>query len=109
MAQNAELFRCETCAWGRHCDQSNPAPIAKWVIRGVIESRTCLLPMITPASRFLLRLYGHYKSRILPGAGGLLDQAHHYVEAMEILAEHDARLQAELAEKQRREGLRVGR
>jgi len=73
------------------------------MIRGVIESRTCLLPMITPASRLLLRLYGHYKSRILPHAGGLLDQPHHYIEAMEILAEHDARIQTEQAEKLRRE------
>jgi hypothetical protein len=23
VARNAELFRCETCTWGRHCDESN--------------------------------------------------------------------------------------
>jgi len=59
--------------------------------------------MITPASRMLLRLYGHYKARILPHAGGLLEQPHYYIEAMEILEERDARLQAEAAERARRE------
>jgi hypothetical protein len=102
VAMNAELFRCETCTWGRHCDERNPAPFAKWVVRGVIESRTCLLPMITPASRVLLRFYGHYKQRLLPRAGGLLDQPHHYLEAMEILAAHEAQSQMERAERARK-------
>lgn len=101
---NADLFQCDTCSWGRHCDDANPAPIAKWAIGGVIESRTCLLPMITPASRFLVRLYRHYKERILPFAGGLLDQPHLYAEAMEILAAREATLRAEYAERQRRRG-----
>ncbi len=103
MSYQAEAFRCKTCVWGRHCDESNPAPFAKWVIRGVIESRTCLLPMITEQTRFLLRQYAHYKSRVLPYAGGMLEQPNYYAEAMEIIAVHDAQLQAELAEKQRRE------
>ena len=69
----------------------------------MIESRTCLLPMITPASRLMLRLYGHYRARLLPHAGGLLDQPNYYIEAMEILAERDAKVQAEMAERARRE------
>jgi hypothetical protein len=73
------------------------------VIRGVIESRTCLLPMITQQSRYLLRMYTHYKNRLLPHAGGLLDQPHYYIDAMEILADLDAKAQAEQAEKLRRE------
>ena len=58
--------------------------------------------MITPASRLMLRLYGHYKARLLPHAGGLLDQPNHYIEAMEILAGHEARMRAEIAERQQR-------
>jgi len=68
----------------------------------VIESRTCLLPMITPQSRFLVRMYRHYKERILPFGGGLLDQPHLYAEAMEILAARESVLRAEYAERERR-------
>jgi len=59
--------------------------------------------MITPASRLMLRLYGHYKARLLPHAGGLLDQPNYYIEAMEILAERDAKVQSEMVERARRE------
>jgi hypothetical protein len=69
----------------------------------VIESRTCLLPMITPGTRMMLQLYGHYKSKLLPHAGGLLDQPNYYVEAMEILSERDAQVQGEASERMRRE------
>jgi hypothetical protein len=74
----------------------------------VIESKTCLLPMITPQSRFLLRMHQHYEKRILPHEGGLLEQPHYYVEAMEILSAREAVIQAELAEKRRRELERRG-
>lgn len=97
------MFRCESCSWGRHCDVTRPAPFAKWKIAGVIESRTCLLPMISPFSRLMLQLYGHYTRRILPRSGGLLDQPNQYTEAMEILAERDAQIQAEEAERMRRD------
>ena len=69
----------------------------------MIESRTCFLPMITPQSEFLLRLYRHYKAGILPYAGGLLDQPHFYAEAMEALTGIEARIQAENAERHRAE------
>lgn len=42
--------------------------------------------MITPQSRYLLRLYGHYKDRLLPYAGGVLNQPNYYIEAMEQIA-----------------------
>jgi hypothetical protein len=106
VARNADLFRCETCTWGRHCDDTKPAPIAQWVIRGsfgTIESRTCFLPMITPQTHFLLRLFSHYKNAVLPYAGGLLDQPHFFAEAMEILAGRSGELDAELAERIRRD------
>lgn len=41
--------------------------------------------MITAQSRFLMRMYGHYKNRLLPLAGGLLDQPNYYIEAMELI------------------------
>lgn len=76
------------------------------MIRGVIESRTCLLPMITPQSQYLIRLHQHYKNGVLPHAGGLLEQPSYFIEAMEILSAHETQLQAEHAEKLRREGMR---
>ncbi len=86
MGHAAAKFDCTHCRWGRHCDESNPAPAdGWWEIAGVIRSRTCLLPMVTPASRFLLRLYRHYDKRLLPYGGGLLDQPNYYLEAMEII------------------------
>ena len=42
--------------------------------------------MITPQSRYLQRLYGHYKNRLLPYAGGLLNQPNYYLEAMELIS-----------------------
>lgn len=87
MSRKAKAYDCATCKWGRHCDDSNPAPTDNWFeIPGVIKSGTCLLPMITPQSRYLLRLYGHYKNRLLPYAGGLLNQPNYYIEAMEHIA-----------------------
>lgn len=56
-----------------------------WQIDQVIESKTCLLPMITDTSSSLLRLYGHYKSGYLPFYGGVLDQPRAFVDAMEII------------------------
>jgi hypothetical protein len=69
----------------------------------VIESRTCLLPMITPQSRFLLRMYQHYKAGMLPYGGGILKQPHYYAEAMEIIWGEEARMMRELDESRRRE------
>lgn len=85
MAARRDKFDCRHCLYGRHCDDSNPAPYPKWAIEGVIESRTCLLPMITPFSWFMVELYGHYQNRLLPFAGGILEQPNIYLEAMKIL------------------------
>lgn len=78
-------FDCSACRWGRYCDDRNPAPFAQWVIPGVIESRTCLLPMVTPLSRQFIRLYRQYRRNIMPNAGGWDDQYHLYKQAMEVL------------------------
>jgi hypothetical protein len=71
-----------------------------WVIPGVIESKTCLLPMITPQSMALIALYRHYQNRCLPYAGGLLDQPNAYTEAMQLLDQQFNELKAELAKRE---------
>lgn len=86
VAQNPAEFDCRTCA-ARHCDDSRPAAIERWVVDGVIASRTCLLPMVTAQSRFLLGLYRHYRAGLLAVAGGVLEQPQYYLTAMEILDE----------------------
>jgi len=83
--QNAKDFDCSTCTWGRFCDESNPAPFETFVIEGVIESKTCFLPMITDLSMFFARLYRHYKNGILYHGGGFADQPNKYLEAMELI------------------------
>jgi len=57
----------------------------RWEIPNVIESKTCLLPMVTQQSMMLMKLYKHYSNNILLKQGGILDQPNFYIEAMEIL------------------------
>lgn len=89
VAAEADRFNCDKCPWGRHCDESNPAPYAKFVIqisgRPFMESRTCFLPMISAQSHAMLRLHLHYRNGILAHAGGISDQEQIYVQAMEVL------------------------
>lgn len=79
-------YNCETCQH-KHCDSSNPAGYVKWGIPDIIESKTCLLPMVTNASSTYIKLYGHYKNSILPFKGGLLDQPNPFIEAMSVIDE----------------------
>lgn len=102
MAWNAEAFNCDHCPWGRHCDETRPAPFKQWSIKNVIESNVCLLPMITPESRFLLRLHEHYKSGHMARDGGILEQPNFYLEAMEVLTERETLIRSERADRDRR-------
>ena len=52
------------------------------MIPGIIESRTCLKPMVSAHSAELLRLHQHYRAGHLFCAGGVADQPHYYNEAM---------------------------
>lgn len=52
------------------------------MIPGVIESDTCLKPMVTERAAQLLRLHSHYKAGHLLVAGGVYDQPNYYLEAM---------------------------
>jgi len=54
-------------------------------IPGVIESKTCFLPMITDNTGNYLRLYQHYKNHLLPFSGGILEQPNLFLQVMEIL------------------------
>lgn len=96
MAFNREKFDCQACRWQRHCDERNPAPFPMFHIAEIgLESRTCLLPMINDFSRLMMRLYGHYKAHLLPTSGGLLEQPNLYLEAMEMIDAHQAKLAVE--------------
>lgn len=69
----------------KHCDDANPAGHIKWEVIGVIKAKTCLLPMVTQDTRWLLGVFDHYKNGTLLVAGGLLDQPNFYTEAMTLL------------------------
>jgi hypothetical protein len=98
VAFHREKFDCRACRWQRHCDERNPAPFPMFAIAEIgLESRTCLLPMITAASREWMRLYRHYKNHLLPLAGGVCDQPNAYLEAMEVIDAHQSKLAAEAA------------
>ena len=68
----------------------------------MIESRTCLLPMITPVSHVMVRLYHHYQAGHLPFAGGLLDQPKQFLESMEKLGAEYSRIRSEMIEQARK-------
>ena len=95
VAADGDKFQCARCPWNRHCDDTNPAPFAQWSIPGVLESNTCLLPMITPDSHRFLRLHKHYGRGLLPHAGGICDQPNRYIEAMECLEAAFAGIESE--------------
>lgn len=106
VAADADRFNCKACPWGRHCDEKNPAPFEKFVIeidgQPFLKSRTCFLPMITPASHGFLRLHTHYRKQLLPRAGGISDQANLYIEAIEVLEHSFNRIEIERARERAR-------
>ncbi|HKQ24087.1 MAG TPA: hypothetical protein VJT81_06560 [Burkholderiales bacterium] len=104
-AEDKRPFNCSRCTWGRHCDESRPAPFKQWhfTYQGetVFHSRTCPLPLITAASNSLVRLYRHYKAGRYPFGGGLLEQPNAYIEAMEVIESVSAEIEsAQLAKRQ---------
>ena len=93
MALNPEHFDCAKCTH-KHCDEAQdgtwpeskgPANFPILEIEGVGEYRTCLLPMITPWARRMLELHTDYGNRLLPWAGGTLDQPAAYLDIMRII------------------------
>ena len=99
VAFQRDKFNCQQCRFHRHCDDTNPAPIPMFSVTEIgLESRTCLLPMITPQSHEFMRLYGHYRNQLLPYPGGLYDQPALYAEAMEVIDAQQARVLSEQAQ-----------
>lgn len=96
---NITNFNCATCRL-KNCDETGnwpgslgPAPRPVWRVKSLdMKSTTCLLPMVTELSWWLLEQYQHYKNRMLPIAGGLLDQPNVYLKAMEFLDAHDSQI-----------------
>jgi len=65
-----------------------------WIIKDpagsgppLVESKTCLLPMITADIWFLFRLFRQYEKGNLLVSGGIMDQPHAYIDAMEHISE----------------------
>lgn len=54
-------------------------------IEGVIKSKVCLKPLVTNWSRSMISLFHHYQSGHLANDGGILNQPHAYLHAMEII------------------------
>ena len=91
VAGNQQSFDCASCT-AKHCDEAQempgsigPAAYPRYVINGVIESNTCLLPLINEFSRECLRLYRHYKNGVLLHGGGIYDQPRKYMQAMAVI------------------------
>jgi len=93
--KNSKDFNCASCGH-KHCDQDKqlsgskgPAGFFKWEVqRGgqtVIESKVCLLPMITQRSHGLMKLYKQYLLGHYPYSGGLYEQPNAYLQAIEII------------------------
>lgn len=108
MAAAGDGFNCQRCKWGRHCDDDRAWPGSRgaagfpsFVIRDVIESRICLLPMLTAASRAWLRLHDEWKAGYLPWSGGTLEQPAAFREAMGLIESTLNRIHSEEAKRGR--------
>lgn len=106
---DGDLFNCRKCRLGHHCDTDfrwpgsrGPASYPLHQIKDVIESRACLLPMVTPQSRVLLRLYGHLKNHLLPFPGAVMDQPAVVMEALEVIGTTVNQIEIERMRKQNR-------
>lgn len=78
----------------KHCDidgslpgSIGPAPYVKFKIPGVIESKTCLLPLVDSQTWDILSMYKHYRNGLLPYSGGVLEQPNAYLVAMELISD----------------------
>jgi len=90
---NSDKFNCKKCSYNHHCDETGdisgsngPAGYDIISVPGVIESRVCLLPMITPQSHSMLVMFKDRQNQLLPVHGGTLDQPNRYLQAMELLS-----------------------
>lgn len=84
MRSDAKAYECSAC-FERYCNADRPAPYDRWRLPDGTPSRVCLLPMVTDASRELLRLADHYRAGHLPRAGGVLNQPNKFLQALELI------------------------
>ena len=94
VTKNHKQFDCATCTH-HHCDldgsrpgSRGPSSYEQWEVKGVIKSKTCLLPLITAFTHECLRLYRHYKNGVLLQSGGLYNQPNKYIKAMGVIDGH---------------------
>jgi hypothetical protein len=92
VAAHKDQYHCDQCRFNRHCDEDfswpgsrGPAGFVRFAIPGVIESKTCFLPMVTAASREWLRLHMDFKAGFLPFGGGTMEQPAAFREAMVLI------------------------
>ena len=57
---------------------------------GLITSRQCLRQLVPHETWHWIDLYQHYQSRILPYAGGVLDQPAAFMRAMQIIQDQSS-------------------
>lgn len=98
IAHNAKEFNCQKCEI-KACDEDRkiegsrgPLPYEGWTLRDpldgktvIFESRTCPLPTVPPRIWALFDLYRLYQRGILFRAGGIADQPHVYLDAMQTI------------------------
>ncbi len=89
---NPKKFNCKKCVNNHHCDDDylvngsiGPAGHYIFSIPDIIESKVCLLPMLTDQTYALIRLSRHYKNNMLPVSGGILEQPNYFLQAIDIL------------------------
>lgn len=97
-----DLFDCKKCRVGHWCDEDfrwpasrGPAPQPILIIKDVIESRTCFLPMVTDLSRELLHARGHYHNRMMPFPGAALEQPALFLQALSTIDNTVAEIERE--------------
>lgn len=95
MRDNAADFDCKKCVHNHHCDEDgawpksngpSPFPIIELDRNGYhLESRVCLLSLLTDRTKEFFKLHKHYQQGHLLQPGGLYEQPNVYLRAMEII------------------------
>ncbi len=86
ISAQAQFYNCSKCRFGRHCNESNPAPAPQWKADGLIDNPyICPLPIVQNWVFDLIRLRNHLKDGINPFAGGILDWPVVFMRAIDVL------------------------
>jgi len=89
VACNAKDYNCNTCQWGRHCDESNPHTYDAWKVtlykEVIYEGRVCPKGTMGSFEMQMLRDHVHYKNGVLPFSGGSYEQPNVFMQTMAII------------------------